>query len=250
MSSYRKLSLTILSTILIILIVFTLPLQVVATSVATTDEVSVPKTNEEILSAESEDVEAIIIGEDKTKRDEYTKYFITNAGTTIMAQYAVPVHYKDANGEYVDFDNSLKSSEVAVTSSTQDEATADEISAYNLRTVELTEQTEEIFVNKKSNSKVSHFKKSGKAKLVEISRDGHTISWGYSGASIVTAEAKNNSPQKPTGNDAYLTLQNLSSTVVYENIYNNVDLRRWTSGFSRGRNQQFHEFAALVRAWR
>jgi len=224
MSSYRKLSLTILSAILIILIVFTLPIQVVASTIHNADVTPVITTPDSITTEENTEVEALIIGEDTTKRDECTKYFITNAGTTIMAQYAVPVHYKDANGEYVDFDNSLTSSEATISYSSQDEATADEISTYNLRTTQETVQTEEIFINKKSNSKVSHFKKSGKAKLMEISRDGHTISWGYSGASIVDAKNQTVPNKELTGNDTYMSLQNLSSTVLYENIYNNVDL--------------------------
>ena len=192
---------------------------------STTDETVIQNTD--TVSQYDEDTstsQGNIIGEDTTKRDEYTKYFITDAGTTIVAQYSVPVHYKNADGEYVDFDNSLKSSETTIVAATQDEATVDEISAYGLRDVQENVETEEIFVNKDSDSKVSHLKKSGKAKLIEISRDGHVISWGYSGANIVSAKEQETASEKLVGNDAYLTLQNLSSTVVYENIYNNVDL--------------------------
>ncbi|MGN0452607.1 MAG: DNRLRE domain-containing protein, partial [Ruminococcus sp.] len=208
--------------VLVLVTMFVLPTQVIAQTIATEpteDSSPYVETNDEAASEQGS-----IIGEDKTKRDEYTKYFITNAGTTIIAQYAMPVHYKNADGEYVDFDNSLTSSEATVSYSTQDEATTDEISEYNLRTSQETVRTEEIFVNKKSNAKVSHFKKSGKAKLIEIDKDGHKISWGYSGANIVTAKEKKKSAEELTGNDAYLTLTNLSSKVVYENIYNNIDL--------------------------
>ncbi len=183
--------------------------------------------NTDIVSQYDEDAsirQGNIIGEDTTKRDEYTKHFITDLGTTIVAQYAVPVHYKNADGEYVDYDNSLKSSETTIVAATQDEATVDEVSTYSLRAVQEAVETEEIFVNKDSDSKVSHLKKSGKAKLIEISRDGHVISWGYSGANIVSAIEHKTINEKPVGNEAYLNLQNLSSTVVYENIYNNVDL--------------------------
>ncbi|MBE6735099.1 MAG: DNRLRE domain-containing protein, partial [Ruminococcaceae bacterium] len=219
MSKFRKITISVLSIVLVVLISFTLPVQVAAT--ATPDEVE-GLADSESIQQEDATSEGNIIGEDTSKRDEYTKHFITDAGTTIAAQYAVPVHYKDANGEYVDFDNSLVSSQVTISEATEDEVTADEVSAYSLRTVE---ETEETFTNKKSNSKVSHFKKSGKAKLIEITRDGHTISWGYSGANIVDAkQQKKDKAEELTGNDAFMSLPNLSSKVLYENIYNNVDL--------------------------
>ncbi len=218
MSKFRKITISVLSIILVVLISFTLPVQVAAT--ATPDEVE-GLADSESIQQEDATSEGNIIGEDTSKRDEYTKHFITDAGTTIAAQYAVPVHYKDANGEYVDFDNSLVSSQVTISEATEDEVTADEVSAYSLRTIE---ETEDTFTNKKSNSKVSHFKKSGKAKLIEITRDNHTISWGYSGANIVEAQEQKSNSEELVGNDAFMVLPNLSSTVLYENIYNNVDL--------------------------
>ena len=220
MRKVKSLSMSLLSFVLIIAMMFSITTPVLAQTIAvesteyssshaaTLDEVSVEQSN--------------IIGEDISKRDEYTKYFITDAGTTIAAQYGVPVHYKDENGEYVDFDNSLFSSQASNSEATEDEVTEDEVSAYSLRTVE---ETEDTFTNKKSNSKVSHFKKSGKAKLVEITKDNHTISWGYSGANTVDAkQQKKDKAEELTGNDAFTTLTNLSSTVLYENIYNNIDL--------------------------
>ncbi len=218
MSKFRKMTTTILSVMLVLLISFTLPVQVAA--VATSDEAEGLADSESVQQEDTAE-EGNIIGEDISKRDEYTKHFITDAGTTIAAQYAVPVHYKDENGEYVDFDNSLISSQAMNSEASVDEVTADEVSAYSLRT---TEETEETFTNKKSNSKVSHFKKSDKAKLIEITRDNHTISWGYSGANIVTAKEQENNAEEFVGNDAFMVLPNLSRTVIYEDIYNNVDL--------------------------
>ena len=218
MSKFRKMTISVLSIILVVLISFTLPVQVAA--VATPDETE-GIVDSESIQQEDATSEGNVIGEDTSKRDEYTKHFITDAGTTIAAQYAVPVHYIDENGEYVDFDNSLISSQAMNSETTENEVTADEVSAYRLRT---TEETEDTFTNKKSNSKVSHFKKSGKAKLVEITKDNHTISWGYSGANIVEAQEQKSNSEELVGNDAFMVLPNLSSTVLYENIYNNVDL--------------------------
>lgn len=226
MKKLRKLVKPIISLLVILSMVLSLPTPVIAQTMITESIDSISMSDS--TSDEADVVQGNIIGEDISKRDEFTKHFITDAGTTIAAQYAVPVHYKDDDGDYVDYDNSLTSSQVisAATSdeATLDEATADEVSYYSLRIAEEEPHIEEILVNKKSNSKVSHYKKTGKANLIEIERDGHKISWGYSGANVVTAQEQEKSTEELTGNDAYLTLTNLSSTVVYENIYNNVDL--------------------------
>lgn len=227
MKKLRKLVKPIISLLVILSMVLSLPTPVIAQTMITESIDSISMSDS--TSDEADVVQGNIIGEDISKRDEFTKHFITDAGTTIAAKYAVPVHYKDDDGDYVDYDNSLTSSQVisAATSdeATLDEATADEVSYYSLRIAEEEPQIEEILVNKKSNSKVSHYKKSGKANLIEIERDGHKISWGYSGANVVTAQEKaNRTSENLTGNDAYLVLPNLCSTVLYENIYNNVDL--------------------------
>ena len=221
MKNIKRRSVSSISVWLILLTVFLLPIQVMAQSVTigSSEESkfsNVASTDEEGIS------EGNIIGEDTTLRDEYTKYFVTDTGCTIVAQYAVPVHYKDGNGAYVNYDNSLISSKAVVSEATNDEATKDEVSSYSLR---VTDEIADTFTNNKSDSKVSHFKESGKAKLIEINRDGHKISWGYSGANTVIAkEQKKENAEEFTGNDAYLNLTNLSSTVLYENIYNNIDL--------------------------
>ena len=212
MKKFRKLSMSLISFLLIITMVFSLVTPTMAQTVsdnsmkhelpltATFDEVNVEQGN--------------IIGEDKNLRDEYTKYFITDTGCTLIAQYPVPVHYKNDNGDYVNYDNSLISSQAMNTEATFDEATLDEV-----------EGLYDTFENKDSDSRVSHFKKSGKSKLIEITKDGYTISWGYSGAKVVDAKVQEyESAGELSGDDAYLSVFNLSSKVIYENIYNNIDL--------------------------
>ncbi len=220
MKKSKKLTMSLISLVLIVTMMFSLT----TPAFAQTNTTEVIDNSSSYTATSDEAEQGNIIGEDVSKRDEYTKHFVTDAGTTIAAQYAFPVHYKNADGEYVDYDNRLIESEVESSAATVDEATVDEISAFSLRAVSETPQTEEVLTNKESDSKVAHFKKSGKAKLVEITRDGHTISWGYSGANIVDAQKVESASEKLTGNDAFLSLPNLSSTVLYEDIYNNIDL--------------------------
>lgn len=220
MRKLKHTAVSVVAMILAIITMFILPTQVVAQTLPI-------ETTEPLFSLDSTYDEACIsqgdiIGEDKTLRDEYTKYFITDTGCTVVAQYNVPVHYKDEKGNFVNYDNTLITSQAYNAESSTDEASVDEISIFSLRS---SDEKEEVFVNRKSDTKVSQFKKSGKAKLIEITRDGHTVSWGYSGANIVSAkEDKGDQKKTLTGNDAYLTARNLSSKIVYENIYNNIDL--------------------------
>ena len=220
MKKYKRMLVSVVSLVLIIIMMFSLTTPAFAQTIAT-ESTSYSSQYDSTLD-EASVRQGNIIGEDLSLRDEYTKCFITDTGCTVIAQYPVPVHYKDDNGKYVNYDNSLISSQSLNLETTDDESTVDEVSMYSLN---LVEEAEETFTNNKSNSKVSHFKKSGKAKLIEITRDGYTISWGYSGTNIVAAkEQESTSVEELTGDDAYLTVSNLSSTVVYENIYNNIDL--------------------------
>ena len=219
MGKAKKIFMASIALMLALITIILLPTQVVAETMTTevTENVS---DNSTTLSGDS-NVQGNIIGEDVSLRDEYTKCFVTDTGCTIVAQYEMPVHYKDDKGEFVEYDNSLESSQVIAEISTSDESSVDEASTYGLRNAS---QLEGVFVNKKSKSKVSHFKNSGKVKLTEITSDGYTISWSYFGSNAVAAVEKSKDSEELTGNDKYLTLDNLSSQVNYENIYNNIDL--------------------------
>lgn len=220
MNKTKRYLMMVISTILLLVMMFSMVSNVLAQEIKTEIIKSSPTygaTNDEAQIRPGN-----IIGEDKTKRDEFTKYFITDTGSTIVAQYGVPVHYKNSEDEYIDFDNTLVTTQETVVNSTYDESSVDEVLPASYREIE---EVETAFTNKKSNSKVSHFKKSGKVKLIEITKDGHTISWNYSGANIVTAkEQMEILSDELYGNESFLTLTNLSSKVVYENIYNNIDL--------------------------
>ena len=219
MGKAKKIFMASIALMLALVTMILLPTQVVAETITTevTENVS---DNSTTLSGDS-NVQGNIIGEDVSLRDEYTKCFVTDTGCTIVAQYEMPVHYKDDKGEFVEYDNSLESSQVIAEISTSDESSVDEASTYGLRN---DSQLEDVFVNKNCKSKVSHFKNSGKVKLTEITSNGYTISWSYSGSNAVAAVEKSKDREELTVNEEYLTLDNLSSQINYENIYNNIDL--------------------------
>ena len=61
-----------------------------------------------IDAQEEETKPAKILAEVTEDRDEYTKHFRMDDGSFMAVQYEYPVHYQDKNGEWVDYDNSMK----------------------------------------------------------------------------------------------------------------------------------------------
>lgn len=49
-----------------------------------------------------------ILSEVEEKREESSKTFLMSDGTFMVAQYAAPVHYEDAEGEWQEIDHSLE----------------------------------------------------------------------------------------------------------------------------------------------
>ena len=62
------------------------------------------------------ETEALILSEVEEERQESSKTFLLTDGTFMLAQYAVPVHYEDSEGNWQEFDTTLVTEE----SSTED----------------------------------------------------------------------------------------------------------------------------------
>ena len=187
------------------LIAFSLPTQVFAQNLPINTEVKTQTPNEEQSSDEYKT--GNILSEIKDERDEYSKQFRLDDGTTMAVSYQEPIHYKNAEGEWVDYDNSLKNE--TVNSASPDEVT-------------------EEYTNKKSDFKVNYSKKSKENSMVKIKGDNQKISWGYKDTNKVKSTIVNND-EKLTGNDKFTTLKNLTSEITYENIYDDVDVQYFTT---------------------
>ena len=187
------------------LIAFSLPTQVFAQNLPINTEVKTQTPNEEQSSDEYKT--GNILSEIKDERDEYSKQFRLDDGTTMAVSYKEPIHYKNAAGEWVDYDNSLKNE--TVNSASPDEVT-------------------EEYTNKKSDFKVNYSKKSKENSMVKIKDDNQKISWGYKDTNKVKSTIVNND-EELTGNDKFTTLKNLTSEITYENIYDDVDVQYFTT---------------------
>lgn len=58
-------------------------------------------------SAEGNEPEPYVLGEDESMRDEYTKYYRLSNGSYAAASYEEAVHYRDADGTWQEIDNRM-----------------------------------------------------------------------------------------------------------------------------------------------
>lgn len=144
-----------------------------------------------------------IVTEISDSRTENTKEFLLDDGTTMIAEYNQPVHYKNDKGKWVEYNNTL----VAESStSTADEASDGE------------------YTNKSSDLDVKLSNKAKSNNMIKVTSDDYSISWGYDGANKSKINIVKND-EKLTGNYKFTTLKNITTEAKYENVYKNVDLQ-------------------------
>ena len=134
-------------------------------------------------------------------RDAYTKRFKMSDGTFLASQYPVAVHYKNANGEWVDYDNTLI------------ETDCEEGGLFT-----------KDYINTQSDVEIRLSKKTNGSKLVRVGYNGYKISWNFEGikkkTGVVTETEDDNNPE---------TLEKISSEVTYEGVFTDVDLQYITT---------------------
>ena len=173
------------------MILVSVPVSVFATSAISASSSDDTSTN---INAESETVkkDVIVLEEDKTLRDENTKYFKLSDGTTKAVVYSQGVHFKDADGNWVDIDNTLT-------------LNGSEYSSNNKQSIK--------FANKSSSNGLVSIK-DGDFKIDFTPLNTNKVS------AIVENPQKNNSRKF----DDVKALRNLVSKVTYSNIYNGIDI--------------------------
>ena len=129
-------------------------------------------------------------------REENVKHFRLADGSYVAAQYNYPVHYTDENGEFVDIDNRL------------------------------VESGTELSTN---NSRVKFIKKiTGNGNIFTLHENNTKITMGLVNAEKKTkgvATSKHNSDDAIDDTLGKMTnLENISSTILYEDILDGVDI--------------------------
>lgn len=160
-----------------------------------TEEADIPEQED------SEEIPPEIVAEDISRREENVKHFRLSNGENIAVMYENPIHYlKD--GEWIDYDNSFN--EVSSVSEDDEEVA----------------ESETDYANKSADYSVRFSKKTNGKKFVRLEKDGYKLSWYYLKANKVEGQVSlNEDDGDPT------TLENISSEVIYKNVYEDVDLQ-------------------------
>ena len=136
-----------------------------------------------------------ILGELVDKRESNVKHFKMSDGTITAAVYPYDVHFENADGKFLDIDNSLSSEN---------------------------DGTDDVFSNKNNETFVKFMKKSNPNKLYTINKGDHKIKVSIEGVSKVEAVLQDHN--KNTVTDEKYTLKNIGSKISYADILNNTDI--------------------------
>lgn len=171
----------------------------------TLEEETIIYENEESENetADEQEKELTVIGEDKSRREANVKHYIMNDGSMMAVSYSQDVHYEE-NGEWIDIDNTL---------SEEDAKDSEDYDGYS---------------NTANSFSVKFAKKADKKKLVTISQDKYSLSWGYNAKDSKDKSVKSKLKEKiklESGSPyEELVEKTGSDTVVYENVDKNISL--------------------------
>lgn len=138
--------------------------------------------------------EAVIVTEIQDKRLADTKTFLMSDGSYMYAVYPEQVHYRE-NNEWVDVDNSF-------------ETTSDD-------------DGDAVLENKNNTFKIKFANKAKSKKLVSLKSGQYQIDWALKDVSKVSAQ----SVEIDNSYESELSLENINSGIIYENILPSVDLQ-------------------------
>ena len=137
----RKLRLvSVIAMMLAIIMLIEIPISAVAPIIG--DELVTTEGITDETVDEYKKTEKNILSELEYMRTENSKTFRLSDGTCMIAQYNMPVHYKDDNGKWADYDNSLSVTEQEVSVLETQPAVLDEATADSVAVANISEKTE------------------------------------------------------------------------------------------------------------
>ena len=167
------------------------------------EEETIIYENEEQETETKAEKELTVIGEDKSRREANVKHYIMNDGSMMAVSYSQDVHYEE-NGEWIDIDNTL---------SEEDAKDSEDYDGY---------------LNTANSFSVKFAKKADKKKLVTVTQDKYSMSWGYNTKDSQDKSVKSKLKEKiklESGSPyEELVEKTGSDTVVYENVDKNISL--------------------------
>lgn len=198
-----------------LMVIYAVPLSVFANSLTDDSETD---EQELVIPSETnstEKEEPYVLNEVESLRTENSKTFRLSDGTFAAIAYDEPVHYKDENGKWQEYDNTLviESSE----NSNQQSTAADDIENTALKAA-------------KSETNIKFAKNSNSSSLVKITNGKKSIKLTLVGSLKTEVKIENQSAKKSNQNrkltiDEAAKLNNFESSAIYENILENIDLQ-------------------------
>ncbi len=174
---------------------------------------------DENIVTDTENNDVFVLSEAVDKREKYAKHFNMSDGSVMAVQYSVPVHYYE-NESFVDLNNTLIEVDAEETQTTKTEENANALmQVVSTLTSAVEKANNKELTNTAADYDVRFSKKSNGNKLVRFEKDGYKISWYYENSEKVTAQV-----DAPDADDDPTTLENLFSTVTYEDILEDTDL--------------------------
>jgi len=200
----------------------------------------------------TEEKEVKILREDISKRTANYKYFEMEDGTEMVAMYESPVHY-EKDGKLEEINNELEETEdngemlleeiEEVEEINEEEiqeikeerlnvrnnSKIQSIEEYNKERKRLEKEVrrkQEIYENKSNAFDVKFVKEAKNNNLVSIKNDGYQMKWSVKNANKSKIELLNKEGNtKLTGNAKKVNMRNLSSSVIYKDILDDIDIK-------------------------
>ena len=160
---------------------------------------------DEFYLPEESDAEAEIVSEITENREEKAKHFLMSDGSFMVAQYDDPVHELDNSGNWVDIDNTI----------TKADATTEQTELFG---------TDAIYSTSNTTDNVVFAEKSNSNTLVSYEAKDYPISLNYRSAKKSDIKIVEDEIEL-SGDDAFLTLPNVTQEVIYEDVFTDVDLQ-------------------------
>lgn len=201
MRKNHRIFLRLVSFVLCLTVIMTIPIPISAETSTNNvmEKIASPLLDMETNSSEKDSrITKRILCELQNKRTENTKSFLLNDGNTLVAVYDQPIHFENKEGKWVEYDNTFVDSKDA--------------------------SDKGFMVNRSSNIDVKLAKESKDENLINIESDKLSISWAYDDVNQTDAKVMDDNAKR-TNESSKTLLQNQESEILYENIYNNVDLQ-------------------------
>jgi len=194
----HKLTITkrITASVLIAVMVFLISVDAYATGAENIGNIEVT------YNRQSEDEIYNIVSELNSEEDAYTRCFALENGEKLVAEYDIPVNYQTENGEWVQYDNSMKLTD-GINSDTENQE----------------------YENTSSDFSVKLSNKSKDNNMVKVSYNGYDVSWGFSDTHKSKIEFVEHATDATTEPNKELSVKNLNQEAIYKQIYNGVDLQ-------------------------